>query len=389
MATSKPLPSALQSFVHGTPFESHRDYAPSSSSSSQQHPSFRTQPQLSGSDEDFGRFAAPSASSSRLQAPTPSLEPSFSSQAADGGDVQDFLRSGGMTEELEGDWEAALFSDQLTPWKAEQANLVPLDPLPSSSALTKGKGRPGSPTESPELLSSLSSLDLSSRTYLSSLAALPPEESIADYLSQHRYTDDIYGLPEGVRKLLERAEKGKEGEEGHTKAVKRLEMVLRHFRGGEDSLEPSEAPVEKRGRNDEWDQDNAARSSQPARETTPWASEYAVAAQHIGRSNYRGRERGMVGTEQDEAIGRNQEEALARTAGVQRAGEDRVEGLGRGVGGGVRDRDGREVVGREEVERRREGEKEERREEAGEEGLPPFQEFMKMRLKEMARSSSY
>ena len=378
MATSKPLPSALHSFAHGTPFESHRDYAPSGSSSSSLHPSFRTHPQRNGTDDDFGRFAAPSPSSSRL-APLPSYEPRTSSQAADGDAVQAFLQSGAMTDELEGDWEAALFSDQSTPWKVEQTSRVPIDPLPS---LNKGKERPPSPS----LLSDLSSLDLSSRTYLSSLAALPPSESLADYLSQQRYTDDIYGIPEGVRKLLERAEEGKEGEEAHTKAVKRLEMVLRHFWGREDSPVPPEVREEKR-RTNEWDQDNAARSSQPVRETTPWASEYAVAAQHIARSRYRGV--GNMAIAQDAVVGRGLEEAEVGAVGALRGGSV----LGKGVGGEVGDiemtegqRSGGMEFGAERD--RREG-REEGREDGSAGELPPFQEFMKMRLKEMARSSSY
>lgn len=103
--------------------------------------------------------------------------------------------------------------------------------------------------------------------------------------------------------------------------------------------------------------------------TAPWAQEYLIVAQimgeHIERSRSIWRERRKVGAE---AIGRNQEEALAR--GVQR--EERVEGLERGEGGGVRDREGREEVEREEVEARR-GEKEESMEEGSEDGLSPFQ----------------
>jgi hypothetical protein len=249
--SSKPLPSALHHFAHGTPFDIHRDLAsPSSSNNASTSSSFRQRawPAASGgTDDDFGRFAeAGRWSSGALADPSggasawshgssAGTQDEAGASSRDGDEVQALLGSTSLSQTIDADWEAELFADQAT----HVAGItLPSDPPASAAPLASRKGKdrerssaPGdaSPVSS-DLISSLSSLDLSSRAYLATLLSFPPSEAFGDYLARGTYTDDVYGLPEDVRRLLEKAETGSK-EEGREKAVRRLGMVMRHLWG--------------------------------------------------------------------------------------------------------------------------------------------------------------
>lgn len=276
MATAKAPPSALNTLLHGTGHETHRDFgsSPPSSSSSSAAPAFRSYwPRAAGgSDDDFGRFASPSPPTLPPSIITPIRTPGEihkprihyksardpalwrlehaneteqrTSAARDGADVLALLGPSAQTslaDEVHGDWAAELASSQAQPWRVDQETRVPRDP----PADVKGKGRAGSssPT-SAELLSSISSLDLQSMQYLKTLLAGSPEESVRNYLDRGSYADDVYGIPHEVRDLLEKAQGGDQSrEEGRFKAVKRLQMVMKHLWGDADEAQASDQPA--------------------------------------------------------------------------------------------------------------------------------------------------
>lgn len=260
--------------------EAHRDSKHLLSSSSDSPPfstsnySFRSSAASSSSDHDpeFAQFAS---SSSSQYSP---LVPSFTSSATpwalfpdgqrrsqppihsqDGSDVLALLSTSNsfLSDAIDGDWEATLFADRgAQSWRTQQEEARPIDPLPlldsdyirtgNGDGKGKGKARAGSVSPvSAELISSLSHLDLASRTYLQSFLALPTDESVAQYLKQGSYTEDVYGLPDGLRRLFEKAqsEEGREGlqptEEGKKKALRRLQMVMRHFMISNSQPSPS------------------------------------------------------------------------------------------------------------------------------------------------------
>ncbi|ORY91662.1 hypothetical protein BCR35DRAFT_298915 [Leucosporidium creatinivorum] len=257
-ATSKPFSPELQRFAQGTPFDLHRDLATSSSApqgSASSSSSFRHRawPQASGgTDDDFGRFAEPSSWSAQGAGPSSSWMTGRESTGErgmgeargsrqDGDEIQTLLGSTTLSDAVHADWEAELLAEQASSW-AHDINL-PSDPPASAQALAsrsvdKGKGRAlvsgdVSPVSS-DLISSLSSLDLNSRSYLKTLLSLPPDEALEDYFSRGTYSDDVYGLPADVQKLFEKAQSGGETkEEGRAKAVRRLGMVMKHLWGGE------------------------------------------------------------------------------------------------------------------------------------------------------------
>lgn len=253
---SKALPAQLSQFLHGNQHDAHRDYLPDQSTSSSS-PSFRhpSRAEAAG-DEDFGRFAASSssshfapsssspaqlASSSRY---APSSQPLSSS---DGAAFQALLASTSLSEDVHGDWAKELSVSQTQPWKLEQETSVPLDPtfdFARAPVTLSGKGKARahdngggdtSPT-SAELISSLSSLELRDREYLKSLLAAAPDESVRNYLARGSYADDVYGVTDGVRKVLDQAMEGEGAAEvaGREKAVRRLRMVVQHLWGEDE-----------------------------------------------------------------------------------------------------------------------------------------------------------
>ncbi|KAM0752776.1 hypothetical protein T439DRAFT_323386 [Meredithblackwellia eburnea MCA 4105] len=263
---SKPFPGGLQRFIHGTEHETHRDYAQqapaASSSSSSQFSSFRSAAwpdrQQGGTDDDFGRFASPSSpfqSSTwdSVQKPWERAQSSSSSSrwsaiggaaapggpaATDGADILSLLSTSAMTDEVHGDWAKELADSQSQKWKVENETRMPRDPIVDVKGKGKARQRDGdtSPT-SEEILSSLSSMDLKNVQYLKTLLAGNPEDSLKRYLDSGSYADDVWGLPEEVKRLLEKAESGGTVEEGRAKAVKRLQMVMRHIWGEKEGVD--------------------------------------------------------------------------------------------------------------------------------------------------------
>lgn len=318
MSSSKALPASVQRFANGTQFGAHRDLDNAGASSSGfQQPSSNGFRQTSwptaggGTDEDFGAFVAqrPQAYATSRQQIDPAEASSLSSLAYDGpsndGAAIQNLFGSSLTDAVDGDWERDLFESQAR--SAEGAEGLH-DPPASRAALVaardmsqvrsgsdKGKQRadadehvPGdvSPT-SQALLSSLSSLDLSTRSYLKTLLSLPSEMAIEDYLANNSsYTDDVWGLPADVRRVMDVAQKRDEGdtvEEGKQKAVRRLGMVMKHLWAEEGDA--------ARAGGGGWAGETMA-TRQPARGAAiPYSaatlSEYGDILQHVGSARRR------------------------------------------------------------------------------------------------------
>ena len=151
-----------------------------------------------------------------------------------------------VVEAVDGDWERQLAQEQ----QHQRSSPLPADPLASRSDPqlpdTRRRVNPGdmSPT-SESLLLSVSNLSLAEKTYLRTLlASQDPAAMFQDYFSHGTYTDDVWtptiANSGPLREVLDRAAedtgkgKGKErvdDVEGKAKAVRRLEMVLRHLNG--------------------------------------------------------------------------------------------------------------------------------------------------------------
>ncbi|GAA5821902.1 hypothetical protein JCM11251_004770 [Rhodosporidiobolus azoricus] len=277
---SKGLPQPVHQLAQGSQHTLHRDYSLPATSS---HSTAAFRSDASSSSDEFGSFAAQSHYSSL---PAPSLPGVFNvawpsarlaggggtstisttrNSSHDGAEVAAFLSdaSVSMFDAIDGHWERELFEKQNEPWRKEMEEATPADPFASATARAtrdaladsvKGKGKAVfeagmkgdmSPTSS-ELLSSLSSLDLSSRAYLRTLVSLPPDLALEDYFAHGLYTDDVYGLPDGVKRLFEKVGAGKQDgadkvEEGRMKAVRRLGMVMQHLRASEEAELAQEA----------------------------------------------------------------------------------------------------------------------------------------------------
>ncbi|GAA6023073.1 hypothetical protein JCM10207_007710 [Rhodosporidiobolus poonsookiae] len=270
---SKGLPQAAHQLAHGSSHSLHRDFhLPASSSSSAA--AFRSDASSSSriSQDDFGAFATPSYTpattfSRSRDSPTWSTRQSHLADGGGGSLIDHPTRNAThdgaevaalfgdsypvFADAIDGNWEQELLDRQRERHDLESA--LPADPFASRAARSarettptdgvKGKGRAPeahrkgdmSPTTE-ELVSSLSSLDLSSRAYLRTLLSLPPEAAIEDYLAHGSYTDDVHGLPDDVKRLFEKAAAGTAGvsvEEGRAKAVRRLGMVMQHLRAAE------------------------------------------------------------------------------------------------------------------------------------------------------------
>lgn len=168
--------------------------------------------------------------------------------ASHDGDAVFSLLSGSdsLIDAVDGDWERALAHERHLQRLDEAPPPLPADPLaskscpPRHSASGTPQVHPGdmSPT-SQSLLASVASLSLAEQTYLRTLlASQDPASMFEDYFSHATYTDDVWTPPPNyVRKVLDRAVdegKGKQraaDDEGKAKAVRRLEMLLRHLEG--------------------------------------------------------------------------------------------------------------------------------------------------------------
>ncbi|KPV77343.1 uncharacterized protein RHOBADRAFT_51216 [Rhodotorula graminis WP1] len=278
---SKDLPASVQHLVHAgdrladVPLHPHSAASPGSSSTS-----FRQDASSSSTTTtapfDFDAFreaqgaqlgdrhldrawagAAPSPAPDTAAYPARAVEERGSAQ--DGAELASLIGGGGLVDAVDGEWEGELLARQHEPWRVELESRMPLDPFAASSSLSssaKGKGRASeaepaqaqragdmSPTSS-ELLSSLSSLDLADKAYLRTLLAQDAPTVFDDYFSRGSYTDDVYGLPPAVQRMLDKAAQRDDQvgvEEGRKKAVRRLGMVLRHMQqAGGGSVEAVE-----------------------------------------------------------------------------------------------------------------------------------------------------
>jgi len=265
MATtfSKGLPSSVQHLVHSGDRLADVPLHPHSSASSGSASSFRHDASSSASSSalpfDFDAFREAQGAQlgdrhlDRAWAGAASDTAAASSAhhlahnglerdaAYDGAELSSLLGGGGLVDAVDGEWESELLARQHEPWRVELETRMPLDPFAASSS-AKGKGRASeagpaqragdmSPTSS-ELLSSLSSLDLADKAYLRTLLAQDPTTAFDDYFARGSYTDDVYGLPPAVQRMLDKAAQRDDRvgvEEGRKKAVRRLGMVLRHM----------------------------------------------------------------------------------------------------------------------------------------------------------------
>ena len=243
----KGVPSSLARFDKTS--ELQQEFASSSALPQQATSSFRTASTRSeevGVDSDYGRFASTSSAARGEQVPA-GFAGSWSGTEGrgqvDGEDVMALLGSGEVGEGVYGDWEQVLMEDQYR--KREMNDSKPLDPAATTTGNAGQLAEHESTTSDEQLISSLSSLDLSARSYLRTLLALPVETSIIDYLQQNRYTDDVYALPKEVRSVLEEAEQlpGVSAEEGRVRAVRRLEKVLQHLSLTEEALATTLPPT--------------------------------------------------------------------------------------------------------------------------------------------------
>lgn len=165
----------------------------------------------------------------------------------DGQEIAALLAGDDLNDAVDGGWEQELRADHDRAHQLARTRPLPADPLASNPqalgtdlSATQKQNAPGdmSPT-SRSLLASLAHLSLAEQTYLRTLlASQDPARMLEDYFARGSYTEDVWDVPpppEAVREVLDRA-KGKEkevdqDEAGRTRAVRRLEMVLRHLEG--------------------------------------------------------------------------------------------------------------------------------------------------------------
>ncbi|POY73983.1 hypothetical protein BMF94_2794 [Rhodotorula taiwanensis] len=236
--------------------------------------------------------AAAVAASERSQ-----IHSGFPAATSDGSALSALLDGEQLTDAVDGEWEHDLRHREA----GARATAVPSDPLarrsPRTATPNQDRGQYGSGDMSPtsrSLLSSLATLSLAEQTYLRTLlASQDPAQMFEDYFSHGSYTDDVWSVdaqddkPAFVRDVLDRAaEKGKEKERtdvdgGRAKAVRRLEMVLRHL-NGKASFSEGVAAGERGASTSTWVQEAAvaaaSRSEQQARtnaETRSLSTTYA------------------------------------------------------------------------------------------------------------------
>ena len=267
---AKGLPQAVSAFAHAadrlTPEQQQqhdrvdlssnfRADASSSSSSASEFSRFAQQhagPSSAFQGTGFGQQAAAAWERSQTGRSMPSAIPAQSPFAAlQDGDALVALLNGydSVVDAVDGDWERQLAQEQQQHHSSAVGSPLPTDPLASKPVPqlldTARRANPGdmSPT-SESLLASVSKLSLAEQTYLRTLlASQDPAAMFQDYFSHGTYTDDVWTpIASGpLRDVLDRAAqdtgkgKGKErvvdDEEGKAKAVRRLEMVLRHLNG--------------------------------------------------------------------------------------------------------------------------------------------------------------
>ncbi|GAA5839467.1 hypothetical protein JCM3766R1_003554 [Sporobolomyces carnicolor] len=251
-----------------------RDHTTPQASTSRAESSFRQSTPASDPTtlgDEFGSFASPSSSHAFRERPYASswdsrqpprdlagpeaLSSRYGQQ--DGFEIQELLAGSTLVEKTDADWERELFESQRRSHDVDSS--LPRDPrLASSTSFARSQAQhiPGdlSPTSS-ELLSSLSSLDLSSLAYLQTLLSLPPEQAVQRYFeaTDSSYTDDVWGIPQGVRDEFDRFKNAGEAvknldENGKKKAVRRLGMLMQHLELVEKGHTVAQGDVKGKGK---------------------------------------------------------------------------------------------------------------------------------------------
>ncbi|GAA5992736.1 hypothetical protein JCM10908_006906 [Rhodotorula pacifica] len=216
-----------------------------------------------------------------IAALSPSASSAIANSLADGHAVFALLNGeDSLVDAVAGDWESEMWQQRA---HFRDTASLPSDPLasksctrgPRSTTTTSSSNKADdSPTAtagdmsptSRSLLDSLSHLSLAERTYLRTLlASQDPATMFEDYFSHGSYTEDVWTPPEYVKGLLDRAVaagegKGKEREKererqddaGKAKAVRRLEMVLRHLDGQLGGQAPATSTTSSQGQGGSW-----------------------------------------------------------------------------------------------------------------------------------------
>jgi len=152
-----------------------------------------------------------------------------------------------------------------------------------------------SPT-SANLLSSLSSLDLSTLAYLRNILSLPPDQAIQRYFeTTESYTEDVWGvtskIPKEVKEVFENSQGKAEEENGREKAVRRLGMLMKQLRLDDTVASSLAIPtstgavnVGERMRERGSEGERIESKSQAELDREEWArewAEYPIAAAHV------------------------------------------------------------------------------------------------------------
>jgi len=304
----------LQQFIKGTSYDTHRDqlHQPQASTSSSSS-SFRQQSSTTTGEDEFGSFASqpidytysyqPLLDGRSYRGRDQLAEQETSrGESQDGAEINALLGGGSsLHDEVDGDWESELFATHQK--NHEQDSTLPLDPLlPSQSPHDlKGKGREMhqagdlSPT-SANLLSSLSSLDLSTLAYLRNILSLPPDQAIQRYFeTTESYTEDVWGvtskIPKEVKEVFENSQGKAEEENGREKAVRRLGMLMKQLRLDDTVASSLAIPtsigavnVGERMRERGLEGERIESKSQAELDREEWArewAEYPIAAAHV------------------------------------------------------------------------------------------------------------
>ncbi|GAA5893321.1 uncharacterized protein JCM6883_007632 [Sporobolomyces salmoneus] len=299
-----PVSSLLKATTSDSVSRDHSEVPHASTSTST---SFRQSSNTTSTAQDeFGSFAANTSSNGFKERPYSSTwdrqreteEIAGKHKSRDGLDIQALLNGSSssrtLVEETDADWEQEMFESQRK--NHDNDSSLPRDPLlPSSTSFSRSQEHhlsgDLSPTSS-ELLSSLSSLDLSSLAYLKTLLSLPPEQAVQRYIesTESNYSDDVWGLPKGVREVFEKAkDNGTAEENGKEKAVRRLGMLMKHLQiGGGEQVGTRLEDVKGSGKGKAKEADYATvppqanKSAERAR--AEWAKEweeYPIAASHV------------------------------------------------------------------------------------------------------------
>jgi len=306
----------LQQFIKGTSYDTHRDqlHQPqASTSTSSSSSSFRQQSSTTTGENEFGSFASqpiyytysyqPLLDGRSYRGRDQLAEQETSrGESQDGAEINALLGGGSsLHDEVDGDWESELFATHQK--NHEQDSTLPLDPLlPSQSPHDlKGKGKEMhqagdlSPT-SANLLSSLSSLDLSTLAYLRNILSLPPDQAIQRYFeTTESYTEDVWGvtskIPKEVKEVFENSQGKAEEENGREKAVRRLGMLMKQLRLDDTVASSLAIPtstgavnVGERMRERGSEGERIESKSQAELDREEWArewAEYPIAAAHV------------------------------------------------------------------------------------------------------------